>query len=866
MMTDQSAMDGNLLLSVLGGLGRIEISDDGSEMYIKDDDCVECLKDLQRFLRHDDASTRDAFFVLGKAQTTRTHLIPLITRYAEDVETVYNALKIVTFLTMPVEPGSRDYASQLDVMLDVKDAFLAQDALVVIVSLVAQPLTRHAEGLMTERDTLIVQLVITFLRNLIVIPDSASRSASSGSHRNRMSSKLLRRLMEDSALELLLIMAQHVSHGRLRGEAPLILEIVAALFKGLQPDSLVGQESAHTLRSGHRHSSRQARPAGKPAVPRPLARRAGPRHPRFGGVFTKTLDDGVKQCSLAGAKQDDLLGPVSTVAKAGVSKGQDGEQVHQLDPEDAQQLKAYAERFLKSSYNILMTGLQKELDPGLNISRLDNHSFLRFFKLASFFTGYVRLQQEDKERSGASVSSGSMDAGAEESPFGTVSATLGWETFRLVHSTWLTAVELPPRDENKWDMQHTCLTLLKEMLMTLDLAHQHGSPADRKAADRLQRRLLHDDQKESGLLPVLARLIKQFDRKYQSREHANDLVQCLHVVLRMLKRLGREEAGGFLVQRRTAQRRKSQKHAPVSSPSEKLDAETEPEDLRRSTSADGTGVGEANIPTAGGSPGASSAGSDAADAGKGRTRDNDPLDELQQEEIAELNHRLKEVAVDLDQRIRQELAFPAVVHFYSWLLQGYQTNGQFLNHCLVAFLKRIADPDGINLEPMLWQVSVLRIFHQVLASASFRKQPGSSEVLRFAVKVVRHIFERLVPVTAAETTGKLVQEDEVVSASEGEKPEAALKESLSALLFIEMLFWKNAHDSGEVRDEYRWREMCQKEASKASAAAEAMPSSDTDKDVPSAKSPKQSLSRHTSSSDNEHEVTRSRDSNEELSS
>lgn len=61
-------------------------------------------------------------------------------------------------------------------MLDVKDAFLAQDALVVVVSLVAQPLTRHAEGLMTERDTLIVQLVITFLRNLIVIPDSASCS------------------------------------------------------------------------------------------------------------------------------------------------------------------------------------------------------------------------------------------------------------------------------------------------------------------------------------------------------------------------------------------------------------------------------------------------------------------------------------------------------------------------------------------------------------------------------------------------------------------------------------------------------------------------------------------------------------------
>ena len=51
------------------------------------------------------------------------------------------------------------------------------------------------------------------------------------------------------------------------------------------------------------------------------------------------------------------------------------------------------------------------------------------------------------------------------------------------------------------------------------------------------RRLLHDDQKESGLLPVLSRLIKQFVFKHQSREHANDLVQALHVVLRLLERL-----------------------------------------------------------------------------------------------------------------------------------------------------------------------------------------------------------------------------------------------------------------------------------------------------------------------------------------
>ena len=53
-------------------------------------------------------------------------------------------------------------------------------------------------------------------------------------------------------------------------------------------------------------------------------------------------------------------------------------------------------------------------------------------------------------------------------------------------------------------------------------------------------RLLHDDQKESGLLPVLARLVKQFVFKFQTKQHAKDLIQALHVVLRMLERLTRE--------------------------------------------------------------------------------------------------------------------------------------------------------------------------------------------------------------------------------------------------------------------------------------------------------------------------------------
>lgn len=61
---------------------------------------------------------------------------------------------------------------QADYMQLVKEAFMEKDAMAVIVGLVAEPLSRHPR--MTEADGLIVQLIITFIRNLLTIPDRAA--------------------------------------------------------------------------------------------------------------------------------------------------------------------------------------------------------------------------------------------------------------------------------------------------------------------------------------------------------------------------------------------------------------------------------------------------------------------------------------------------------------------------------------------------------------------------------------------------------------------------------------------------------------------------------------------------------------------
>ena len=92
--------DEDLLISVSGGLGRF---DEEKEVYRKDADCVECLKDLQRFLRRDDPYERQVFFRLGQWDLVSTDLVPLIVQYQEDGDVVYNALKVLTFLTMPLD-------------------------------------------------------------------------------------------------------------------------------------------------------------------------------------------------------------------------------------------------------------------------------------------------------------------------------------------------------------------------------------------------------------------------------------------------------------------------------------------------------------------------------------------------------------------------------------------------------------------------------------------------------------------------------------------------------------------------------------------------------------------------------------------
>lgn len=47
------------------------------------------------------------------------------------------------------------------------------------------------------------------------------------------------------------------------------------------------------------------------------------------------------------------------------------------------------------------------------------------------------------------------------------------------------------------------------------------------------------------------------------------------------------------------------------------------------------------------------------------------------------------------------------------------------------------------------QLSILRIFHQMLGDGAFRRQPSSGPLLHFSTGIVRTLFKRLVPTPEA---------------------------------------------------------------------------------------------------------------------
>ena len=559
--------------------------------------------------------------------------------------------------------------------------------------------------------------------------------------------------------------------------------------------------------------------------------------------------------------------------------------------------KEVLDRFLGDAYTPLVGQVFKEAKPGLDISRMEEDEFERFVRFVAFCTKYVRLGEEGKlvarlqngRGPGGEATAGSapvaptaseMNDGAEcgatggassgaaggqvasdvssVSPFACVSSTMGWDAFHMVQVLFLISVEREvqkAKDKNLPYRSHVLLyslgPLLREMLMTLDLARIAGNEADRQAADRLQRKLLHNDDR-TGMLQVLTTLIREYKFHLHPRSHAVHLAEILHVVLATLDRLTNQ--GSFQVAKEVKKRKK-----PVLKAKKAKDGCVGDKDPAAVEEGPIVGAGDAAVAdgTAGDPSGAQAEG---IENGQPDTADKDvpnPSDapgevgagaepgvedeEEDEEDEEEARYVTLEHDFDPSKRLRAACAHPQIIIFYIWLLQGYKKNSNLTNDAIVSYLERVAGPapQGMGLHCMLWQLSVIRTFHAIMSDSMVHKDTRFKRMLKLCVFVIRGLFERLCPdisdlertrdeaVAKQEELERELEDLRLVHLGEEdadaklaavrndiEKAKVAgheasveikMKEEVASLAFVELLFGKSSTVAESIAAEYNWK-------------------------------------------------------------
>ena len=796
------------------------------------------------------------------------------------------------------EPDSANPAKQAQYMLQVCDAFLARDALAVIVGLLADPLSRHPK--MTDKDTALVELVITFLRNLLTatIPAAGATSMQEEAGR-RVRTNMLERLFADDVLDLVLLMAQHARERPFKSQANILLEFFLCMFSDVTPESLLKadetlatqeEESAKAKAAAkmRAQAQRPRPPTGRGALAMPPASKGktiinkGPLKSQYAAaLYTRRhLDHGAGVLVRHTPSATELPAIQSVTnpkhKKAQVKESESGPaSIPDLSGTSSLRmaklsvkLKTYLATFLQEAYTPLVGQVFKDIKVGIGVSMLEEDDFERFQRFVAFCTKYARLREEsrlkqrmDAARAGRS-SAGDAGEDSDRSPFECLSSTMGWDAFHAI----LVLIQMA-RDREVSRNKDKALkniprrnillnsvgSLLKEMLLTLDLARFVGNSADRHAADRLQIRLGSDESKDSNIFQIIAVQIKNFSFAVHSREHAVNMAEVLHIILGMLERLT-GSTGGLMMRHQVKQRLRRASHggvgdatqgavlqspAMVNGTSPLEPSSNGPNKETTGGTADESPVVDLTGDTAGGGTAKDVDGGGreeklhAEEAEKSSQAPADPSPAAAPPRAPEVSPprpsppKFKDIKFDLEKHMLRELATPLVIQFHIWLLQGYRTNSAFTNLAITSFLSRLSEPKekgGLGLHTMLWQLSVLRVFHTIMSDPAVRGDPQKADLLKLCLRITRGLFARLVPEdTPRPAEDNVVEDIEIVldgseeGAGEGLEGEALrkkqlaelepkMKEGCASMGFMELLFWKKVPPLAQsIAEEYHWQ-------------------------------------------------------------
>ncbi|KAF9921443.1 Topoisomerase 1-associated factor 1 [Linnemannia zychae] len=404
----------SLLVSTCLALGgfedRSENPDDTTQVYVMGDECLECLKDIKKFIKYyEEAGDNVALTFLGKMGILEKDLIPIILLNTPADNSTKERLVLACIELMVPMTWIIDYEElkkiataeeddsvvgnlyeKNEILRGYKKAFLQPGVLSAVFSVLLRPLQIEYR-LRTTRDTAIIRLGLSLFRNLVAIRDAESSLSGSMDQfiSTIMQDQLLERLQEENVMSLLVTLASSSMEAQLAEWNAITMEIFYYVFLGIDPEDLLPAVVSSTGSVKNTKLEELLRREEKERTAQSSAGRK--RHDRFGTTGEARLMDGrrvvLHQKGALFTSIDKQLDNVKKV-KAKTKRLKELDDFKKtLTRSGVDLLRNLALTLLESCFNPLFTSIRKDIGR----DKVKPHHHSQYYVLMTFLLRFRRV-------------------------------------------------------------------------------------------------------------------------------------------------------------------------------------------------------------------------------------------------------------------------------------------------------------------------------------------------------------------------------------------------------------------------------------------------------------------------------------------
>ncbi|GAB2265129.1 hypothetical protein Dimus_000195 [Dionaea muscipula] len=408
---------------------------------------------------------------------------------------------------------------------------------------------------------------------------------------------------------------------------------------------------------------------------------------------------------------------------------------------------------------------------------IQDSDVLVFFQLAQFAASFQFHRcltiKPNVESGGCPASTDDNDKSFKGNICEPIAASMNESMFQLVIEKWRFAFE-GLKEMKSYKFLSAAGSLMKIMLQMLDLVVKlmPEDSTETETACIILYKLFYD-QTDQGLTQLILNLLKSFDSLKQTKSDLANLVEMLFLVVGLMETL--QAHGTLRVSRKARKRRKKNKMDHMTKATNEAVADQETAEKENCTtgheqcleSADiGVQVQEGNVANMS-SSGKKERSSIPFPVGEIKSSGVESFDhenaksELPGMDSKELNNNnINDMHVPVDDDSSSDEQLPltdevdfkintllaplvssSIINKVCWLLKFYKSNSASTNHSVISILKRICD--DMNFTPVLYQLSYLCIFYDILDEQKSCPCKEHEDITNFLTTLVRRMLQKM---------------------------------------------------------------------------------------------------------------------------